>query len=358
VPFFAPLLAQDVVVPQSNVEQLDLALRSAHMEVNPSQPLRFDLQLGEQASTTITLGNTGSAPLVYQIYESSGGPLSGGPDPAGYVLLDSRINHGTQYSWIDASDGSQVAVYDDDEINVELPFTFTYYGQESNFLRIGNNGGVLFGAQTGDVPYSNQPLSIGVDNLIAPYWDDLDADYGWVAYKTLGAAPQRRFVVEWFNRPHYSYGVTGITFELVLYEGSNNLKFQYQDVFFDSDFVDRGYSATVGIRGQGQAYLQYSYNQQLLANGVALCFQAPGALPCEVEDLPWLSVTPASGLLGPLNDQLIQISIDSDLAGPGFFSGAVRLWGNDPLSQPYLEIPIRVFVHGQDVYLPITINRR
>jgi hypothetical protein len=326
------------------------------MEVNPSQPLRFDLRPGEQASTAVILGNTGSSPLTYQIYESSGGPLSGGPDPAGYVLLDGRINHGSHYSWIDASDGNHLAIYDDDEINVELPFTFRYYGQESSFLRIGNNGALLFGAQTGDVSYLNQPLSIAIDNLIAPYWDDLDADYGWVAYKTVGSAPQRRFVVEWFNRPHYSYGVTGITFELILYEGSNNIKFQYQDVFFDSDFVDRGSSATVGIRGHDQAYLQFSFNQQSLVNGLALCFQAPGSLPCDVEDLPWLVVTPIGGSLEPANEQPIQITIDADQAGLGFFSGVVRLWGNDPLRQPYFDIPIRVFVHDHEVYLPIAID--
>jgi len=91
---------------------------------------------------------------------------------------------------------------------------------------------------------------------------------------------------------------------------------------------------------------------------LALCFQAPGALPCDVENLPWLVVAPGSGSLEPLNQQLITISVDAGQAGLGFYRAVVRLRGSDPLRQPYFDIPISLFVHAHEVYLPLTMDPR
>jgi hypothetical protein len=34
------------------------------------------------------------------------------------------------------------------------------------------------------------------------FWDDLDRTTGEVYIHTVGAAPNRTFIVEWYNRPH------------------------------------------------------------------------------------------------------------------------------------------------------------
>jgi hypothetical protein len=349
---YSPLSVDGVIVPQSNVEQLDFALRSPRQEMAPIAPLRFDLQPGEQASATLSFSNTGSDVLLFLAYESSGNIQGVLPSPDRYVVLDNRVSPGVNYEWIDVSDGTLLDLQDDDETTVDLPFSFGFYGGESNVLRIGNNGAVLFDSVDGQVHYTNQQLSYATDNLIAPFWDDLDADYGWVAYKTVGEAPNRRFVVEWHNRPHYFYGNDGITFELILYEGSNNLKFQYQDVYFGDYYVNRGANATVGIRGTNRDYLEYSFNNPALTDGMALCFQVLGSLPCDVEDLPWLSVSPMTGSLDPLDAQSLTISVDSLPVGLGIHQGVVHMWSNDPLRQPYIEIPVRLVVHGFEYYFP------
>ena len=69
---------------------------------------------------------------------------------------------------------------------------------------------------------------------ILPYWEDLQQDYldgiGNVFVQTLGTAPNRRFVVEWYNLPvNVIGGGNTITFEAILFEGSNDILFQYSD---------------------------------------------------------------------------------------------------------------------------------
>ena len=352
-PFYTPLRVGEVPVPQSNLEERDFSMRSPLMNLSPAaEPLRFDLEPGDQISVTLQLNNTGSASLEYLVYESTGDSYSAGPDPAGYLLLDSRISNAARYEWIDSSDGTRLALGDDDEISINLPFMFTYYGRTSDVLRIGNNGAALFGVRDGHVQYNNQTLSLAPDYLIAPYWDDLDVDFGWVAYKTVGTQPTRRFVVEWYNRPHFNDANSGVTFELVMYEGSNNLKFQYKDVFFNNSSLDQGKSASVGIRGRGRSYLESSFNQPALVDNMALCFQAPGALPCDMMDIPWLVISPAAGSLSEQAEQPVTIQVYADLAGLGVHLASVRIRGNDPQRQPYIEIPIRLVVNGYELYFP------
>jgi hypothetical protein len=352
-PLYVPLQEVGVVVPQSNVEERDFALKAPWLQVTPLEALRYELNPGERVSATLRLSNTGSAPLEFEIYETSGDLISGGPDPAGYVLLDSRVSRDVRYEWIDASDGTMLFLGDDDEVSVNLPFVFTFYGRSSNILLIGNNGAAILGVSTGDIPYVNSRMSSAPDDFIAPFWDDLDADYGWVAYKTVGTAPQRRFVVEWFNRPHYRFGSSGITAELILYEESNNLKFQYQDVIFDDALGDNGNSATVGIRGHDQSFLEYSYNSPKLANGMALCFQAPGARPCDARDAPWLTITPSNGIIFEQDVLTVTLQLDTDVSGLGLHVATVHLWGNDPYNLPYIQIPVRMLVHGFELFFPM-----
>jgi hypothetical protein len=78
------------------------------MSLSPSEPLRFDLEAGEQESATLILSNNGSSTLDFLVYESTGDSYSAGPDPAGYLLLDSRVSDAVRYEWIDASDGAIV----------------------------------------------------------------------------------------------------------------------------------------------------------------------------------------------------------------------------------------------------------
>ena len=75
---------------------------------------------------------------------------------------------------------------------------------------------------------------------------------GEVYSQTLESGPNRVFVVEWQGMmslsnanisisPNPDFYPSGVTFEVLLYEGSNNIIFQYKDVDFGfSPIIDIG----------------------------------------------------------------------------------------------------------------------
>ena len=68
--------------------------------------------------------------------------------------------------------------------------------------------------------------------MIAPLWDDFDAESGNVYHGTVGTAPNRQFVVQWHNRVHFNgtSNTDGATFEVVFDEATGAVSFQYLDV--------------------------------------------------------------------------------------------------------------------------------
>ena len=143
--------------------------------------------------------------------------------------------------------GEALGLTDDSEANIVSPFPFTFFGATSSDLRVGNNGGILFNATTGDIGITNAALPVATSALsILPFWDDIDADTGDVYWEVQGTTPNRMLIVEWYNRPHFS-NVGSATFEMILYETTNAIKFQYADVDFGNASYNNGASATVGI---------------------------------------------------------------------------------------------------------------
>ncbi|HEC34122.1 MAG TPA: DUF11 domain-containing protein [Chloroflexi bacterium] len=359
-PLYETQVETNVTVPRSNLTEHNYALGTSHMVLLPSGGLSVTLRLGEQTTATLTISNTGSGGLEFESAERTPGftPLahtrfSGGPDPYGYTYADSSEPDGPLFEWVDATDGTPLGLSDDGETNVTLPFTFNFYGDDSTDLRVGNNGGLLFNATSGDLPYTNASLdTTSVSNLIVPFWDDIDEETGDVYYKTVGTAPHRRFVVEWYDRPHYKFGggAGNATFELILYERTNNIKFQYQDVVFGDTtypYWDYGGSATVGIRQTGSNYLQYSYNTAVLTDGLSICFQYPGSPPCDVRDVPWLSENPISGTVAAGEVLGVEVGFDAsvpDVDHPGKYTAVLRFYTNDPEAQPYMDYPVTMTV--------------
>ncbi|MFN2227835.1 MAG: carboxypeptidase regulatory-like domain-containing protein, partial [Anaerolineae bacterium] len=303
----------------------------------------------------LSLTNDGGAELEWELYEYpeetipvGGVPLDTGhlTDAFGYTYHDSNEPAGPRFEWIDASDGTGLGLSDDAEANVNLPFAFHFYGSPSTALRVGNNGGLLFGTTSGELAYANTSLdAAGVDDLLVPFWDDLDDETGNVYYKTVGTAPYRRFVVEWYDRPHYNYGggVGDATTEMILYETTNNIKFQYQDVVFGNADWDGGASVTVGIRSDAANYLQYSYNQAILDAGLAICFQYPGSPPCDGgRFVSWVQQTPVSGTLPAAGTQPVDVGWHADapeVDSPGVYRATLQISSNDPVD-PVIDIPM------------------
>jgi hypothetical protein len=177
------------------------------------------------------------------------------------------------YGFVDITGtGTPLGLVDDGEADVTMPFTFNFFGTESDQLCIGNNGGVLFDQSGCSLSFSNGSLpNAGLGLAILPFWDDIDADTGDVYYETQGSAPNRQFIVQWDDRPHFS-NIGSATFEVILYEGSNQILFQYQDLDFGDATYDYGASATVGLNKDGVEAVQYSYNSAVLSDNMAILF--------------------------------------------------------------------------------------
>ena len=177
--------------------------------------------------------------------------------------------------------GTALGLSDDGEANVTLPFMFIVDGQSSSDVRIGNNGGILFATTTGDLSFNNATLVAQDPALIAPFWDDIDDNMGDVFWEVLGTAPDRRFIVQWNNRSHFN-NVGSSTFQAILFEGSNEVLFVYEDVLFENAQFDNGASATIGIASINDI-AQYSFNTPSLDGVNAIRFtpvNQPATISC------------------------------------------------------------------------------
>ncbi len=320
-------------------------------------PVSATLMPGNTAIQTFVITGGNAVPLDFSIDELPGALEPVGADSFGYTL--SRMEGG--YNWIDATDGTKLALGDDGEANITLPFAFSFYGVTTSTLRIGNNGAALFNSTSGEVSNMNYAMNSlsAPDLLLAPFWDDMDdpvAAGAGVYWKTIGTAPHRRVVIEWRSLPHYSGDgpVGDSTFEMILFE-NGNLVYQYKDVVFGNPAYDYGASASVGIRGNGALNsLPFSFETANLRNETAFCFQAPGMSPCTTGEIAWVSVTPVTGT-GLINgaSRLVSVTLDSAaVSGPGVYTGNLYIGHNS--SVPGFMVPLTMTVLGAD----LTIAKR
>ncbi|WP_437274941.1 hypothetical protein WME90_27225 [Sorangium sp. So ce375] len=215
----------------------------------------------------------GSCSLTFPIHVSAadcGSPDCEvfGVDEFGYVGC-SRVEEIPSCDDISLT-GSPACGGEDCVTTVELPFAFEFYGTPRAAVDIVSNGKLGFpGTSFWDNSCSLEPQTI------APFWDDLLPPAGGaVRYETLGAAPARRFVVQW-SAPHVTGG-TAFDVRAVLFEGSNDIRFCYADTTVDNPVVDHGASATAGIAGDTSG-LVYSCEAPRLTDGLALEFTYPGS---------------------------------------------------------------------------------
>lgn len=219
------------------------------------------------------------------------------------------VDGAATYSYYDLSaTGTPLFLQDDGEIGLTLPFEFTFFGQTSDQIVVGNNGGILFGIPDGQLTWNNQPLPYPIFGApaILPFWDDIDSDTGNVYYQTFGAAPNRIFVVEWYDRPHWQNSPGHVTFEVLLYEGSNHILFQYADVNFDNPLYDRGASATIGLNFGPVVAQQYSYNQAVLNDGQAILYTPQAYNLVEASDTATVNVLAPRVLVEPGSLETLQ----------------------------------------------------
>ena len=223
-------------------------------------------------------------------------------------LQPSRNRPQPKYSYLDLTLDSEASrlefrpdesgrIHDDSAGRITLPFKFTLFTRtflEGSPVNISSNGWISF---TPSVPptseWENEALpgktvrhsdgTVGSmpANLIAPFFNDLvvgQSDSG-VFTRLLGSAPNRRLIVEWRNfsayddddqdpQPDYT---TRLTFQAVLYEGSNDIAFLYREL---KGGLTQGDSATIGLQNDRRdRAIQFGFNRPRLSEGRSLFFR-------------------------------------------------------------------------------------
>ena len=317
--------------------------------------LSVTLAPGETTPRQIDINNTGGGTLNYQVSLMNGpaanparphesGRLedgtaivpqetagSGGPDAFGHYWIDSDDPYGPTYSWVElAGLGNQYLIGDNNyTASIPMGISFPFYGNNYTSLHASVNGFVSFTSPTGAYNVNGTiPNAANPNDMIAPFWDDLNGLDGGSLY-TYADAANSRFIVEWKNIPRFgTSGAQRETFEIIL-NSDGTIVMQYQS-------VSNPTSATVGIENAtGSDALQVVANAAYLHNlmAVRISTSAP---------VPWLSVAPLSGTIAPNSSGFVTATFDA-VVPLGTYQAVVRFLTNDPFN-PTVDVPLTLNV--------------
>lgn len=221
-----------------------------------------------------------------------------GADGYGYLCFDDTDEGWfmkPEFNWIEIDtaldgNGTDTGLNDRDaqedaSVLVDLPFTFTYYGEEFDQVTICTNGWIALGDHDELNTGRNRRIPSGMvgSAMICPFWDDLvTTNPGGIFYHF--DEEEHIFIVEWSGMrklgPRVGNEPTE-TFQVILFDpefhpsftGDGDIVFQYLDVTDDASAYtvwDTPF-ATVGIGSPDQTSgIQYTYWGDLTPGAAAL----------------------------------------------------------------------------------------
>lgn len=205
-------------------------------------------------------------------------------------------------------DDDSCKVNGDDNVSdpIDIGFDFDFFGRTFSQTFMNINGVLHFGCPSSE--YSNDVLPTDFDgscNLegaeeewpfaILAFWDDIitapkdlycsseppegeectdwswDNNYPTLLYRTVGEPGSRKFIAQWTNMYLYSNPNIPLgTFQVILYEGSNEFQIQYRNLLGDPE-RSSGSSATIGVQMNSSNYYEYSYEaSNPISSGMAI----------------------------------------------------------------------------------------
>ncbi len=256
----------------------------------------------------------------------------GGPDNYGYQWINSNEPNGPTYEWNDIS-SSGIAVTNwiatgthdpkDEGYAGPLPvgFDFSYYGNFYTDVYVSSNGLISF-APIMENTFSNDPIpnTIYPNNIICPFWDDLDgSSQGTVYYETV----ENTLVIQ-FDKWQIYPASGSLTFQVVLHS-NGNIMICYKNMSWTLN------SATLGIENNdGTVGLQAANNSAYAYNGLALEFTVQPN---------WLISDQLSGRVYNGNTAAIELTFKSEDYPFGNYSMDMVITCNDPVTTEVI-IPV------------------
>lgn len=136
----------------------------------------------------------------------------------------------------------------DDVISAIVPlgFNFQFDGLQFSKIKVSSNGFISFDTTITSSYATNSLSGTGKPStVIAPLWDDLHGNSGWVIKELSGSAGSHVFSVEWKNmRWRYTGSSASVSFQLKLYEATGSIEFSYN--YFGAATTP---SASIGLKG-------------------------------------------------------------------------------------------------------------
>jgi len=213
-----------------------------------------------------------------------------GPDSYGYYIYDSgdTYNLAPQYNWIEidpayGGSGTDLNLSNSGDGNwsgngsiaqVDLPFTFRFYGVDYNEITVSTNGWVALGSSQVQ-SFRNYPIpgAGGPSPMIAAFWDDLETTSSGDVF-TYADPGNQYIIIEWSDMRTNNYNSLE-TFQMILENsssppfGDGNIKIQYKVFNNTSSGIWNSYPpihggyATIGVENHlANTGLQYSYYNQ------------------------------------------------------------------------------------------------
>ncbi|HYG19623.1 MAG TPA: T9SS type A sorting domain-containing protein, partial [Ohtaekwangia sp.] len=247
-------------------------------------------------------------------------------------------SHGSRnFEWIDISaTGTKLDLGDDDSKAIQLPFAvFVDPNLYSEFITISSNGYLRVGNINADNPI-NRPINSYyevVENVIAPYWDDLKPDeLSGIYYQ----ADHEQLIVQYTNIPVYGSTFRN-TFQVILRRNSS-MKFQYLKMYDQQ-------SASVGMAASAYTYaLGLAANEAYVKDSLAVVIipffegiddAEHGTL---YEAYPWIRYPAGESItIAPHSTALLPVRLDASV--PGVAKGNIILTSKptDYYDDPYYQ---------------------
>ena len=212
-----------------------------------------------------------------------------GPDQYGYYIYDSDdtdYDLAPIYDWIEidpsyGGNGTDLNLSNSGNGNwsgngpladIDLPFTFKFYGQEYDEITVCTNGWIALGGSNAE-SFRNYPIpgAGGPSPMIAAFWDDLETSN---SRDVISLVTNDYVIIEWSDMRTNNQNSLE-TFQVILYNnssepyGDNNIKIQYKEFNNTSSGSYglyppiHGEYATIGIENHlANDGLQYSFHNQ------------------------------------------------------------------------------------------------
>jgi subtilisin family serine protease len=334
----------------------------------PGGPVQATISPGGQ---TIQLSDDGVAPDVAAadgIYTGSFTPSAAGVYTLTFSIGDTvtvQVLNGyqaatTAFNYRTIA-GTSLNLGDDDVAQIAFPFPITFGDGSFTQLWASANGTISFSGAFSTylhefIPTGNPAIFAPVSaiTLVAPFWDDLLPLKGTaqnIFWDVTGTAPNRELVVEWRDVKAFECSTEAdtIKFQVVFFENSSNVLFNYADAVFGGSCAihDRGGEGSIGIQVSPQTGTLWGFEGQTADNGTAILWQVPTAPP------PPPPPTPVISSISPATVTAFGPDFTLTVNGSNFLPGA-RVSGNagiDRITTFISSTQINVLIPASDIDL-------